>query len=138
MWTQEQIDDYIVDKYGKDALLKVKSGAILINDATLKQNTPSRIYKIRVFLKDKFQFGKLYFTWTLKQAEKQNVNIETKYVKGIFLWIGTHNSVDRIVGYHLKRGFIADYCYYTRNNWIKDFFRCLFDIDGFIRLTRFI
>ena len=138
MWTQDQIDDYIIDKYGTEALQKVKSGSIFINDKTLNANTPSRLYIIRMAVKDKFQFGKLYFTWTLKQAQKQNVSIEKKVVKGIFLWIGSHNGVDRIVGYHLNRGFIADYCYNTRNHWIKDFFRCLFYNEGFIRLTRFI
>ncbi len=81
---------------------------------------------------------KLGFTFTKSQAKKQKVAISNDYAVGYFIWIGSHNAVDRIVGYHFGRGFIADYCYMTNNNWIKDLYLALRDKEGFVRFTRYI
>jgi len=82
---------------------------------------------------------KIKFTLSLKQAKKQGVSLDSNEPKGLFLKIGSGNIVDRIVGYHKNRGFIADYAYYTGNIWIKDILDSLFKYkDGFVRITIFI
>lgn len=81
---------------------------------------------------------KIFFTFTFNQLKKQKVNIERKYPCGYFMWIGSHGTVDRIVGYHFGRGFIADYCYMTHNHWLKDLFLTLKCKEGFIRFIRYI
>ncbi len=82
---------------------------------------------------------KIVISLSLKACKQQRVNIADEHVKGLFLWIGSGNVVDRIVGFHKKRGFIADYCYNTGNFWLKDLFLSLFKWkDGFVRITRFI
>jgi hypothetical protein len=55
--------------------------------------------------------GKINFSFSVKKAEMLKQAIEHKEKKGYFIWICTHGSVDRIVGYHFRRGWIADYCY---------------------------
>jgi len=68
-----------------------------------------------------------------KQAKKKKVAIDNFERKGLFIWICTCGSVDRIVGKHKKRGWIADYCYNTKRHWLRD----LFKADRII-LTRYI
>jgi hypothetical protein len=82
--------------------------------------------------------GSIKITWNLKQVKEQGVKIDSNKVKGVFIWIVNVGVVDRIVGYRLRRGFIADYCYYTGNNWIKDLFYTLRSEKGLIRITRYI
>ena len=81
---------------------------------------------------------KISFTFTINQAKKQKVAITDKFTSGYFIWIGSHNTVDRIVGYHFGRGFIADYCYMTNNHWLKDLFLTIKCKEGCIRFTRYI
>ncbi len=83
---------------------------------------------------------KFSITWTFAQVIKHRVAVDNLQTnpQGVFLWIGSHNSVDRIVGYHFKRGWIADYCYNTRNHWLKDLLQSVWMKQGFIRLTRWI
>lgn len=81
---------------------------------------------------------KISFTLTPQQATRQRVKVRNFEPKGLFLWIGSHNTVDRIVGYHKKHGFIADYCYATGNHWLKDLWINLWDKEGFIRVIRYI
>jgi hypothetical protein len=81
---------------------------------------------------------KIRLVWTLKQAEKQKVSIDNKEIKGYFLWLCDCGVVDRIVGYHFKRGFIADICYGDKRIWLKDLINSLFSKKGTIHITRFI
>ena len=81
---------------------------------------------------------KIKLVWTLKQAEKQNVSIDKREVKGYFIWLCSCGVVDRIVGYHFKRGFISDICYGGKRFWMKDLFHSLFSKKGTIHITRFI
>lgn len=84
---------------------------------------------------------KIIIALTLKSVILKRVNVSTMRHKpeGIFLWIGSGNSVDRIVGYHFERGWIADYAYMTKNHWIKDLWRSLFKFkDGHVIITRWI
>ena len=82
--------------------------------------------------------GTFKISLSLKQAKRQKQAISSEDVKGYFLWIGTCGTVDWILGYHKKRGWIADKVYHTGNTWTKDLFKTAFDKDGHIRLTRFI
>lgn len=82
---------------------------------------------------------KIKISLTKKQAIKQRQKCDTTEYKGLFIWIGSGNVVDKIVGYHKKRGFIADKCYNTGKHWIVDLFHSLFKWkDGFVRITCFI
>jgi hypothetical protein len=81
---------------------------------------------------------KIRIVWTLKHIEKQKIAVGTKEIKGYFLWLCTAGVVDRIVGYHNTRGWIADICYGPKRNWVKDFFRSVFHKKGSIHITRFI
>lgn len=80
----------------------------------------------------------LRIAWTLKQVRKKKISIDNENVKGYFIWIGSCGVVDRIVGYHFKRGWIADTCYYTGNHWIKDLWRSIISRKGFLHITRYI
>lgn len=82
--------------------------------------------------------SRIRISLTLKQAAKQFQNIGSAEPKGIFIHTGSFDVVDRIVGYHKKRGFVADYCYHTGNHWLVDLFRSLFRKNGFVRITTFI
>lgn len=82
--------------------------------------------------------GKINFSFSLRKAKLLNQAIESKLNKGYFIWIGFDGSVDRIVGYHFRRGWIADYCYHTGNHWIKDLYRSLKHKNGRIFITRYI
>ena len=76
--------------------------------------------------------------WTLKQVKKKSIKIDSKKVKGYFIWIGSCGAVDRIVGYHKKRGFIADMCYYSKKKWYIQLWKTIWNKKGFIHITRFI
>ena len=82
--------------------------------------------------------GKINFSFSVKKAKMLKQAIEHKHKKGYFIWIGSHGSVDRIVGYHFRRGWIADYCYFTKNHWIKDLYKCMKSKRGRIWFTCFI
>lgn len=82
---------------------------------------------------------KVSATLNLKQIKKHKLKVSDSTPRGLFLWIGSDNVVDRIVGYHNQKGFIADYAYNTGNNWLKDLYLSLFKYkNGFVRLTRYI
>jgi hypothetical protein len=84
---------------------------------------------------------KIKITWTFSQVVKHRLAVQSMGLKpmGVFLWLGSGNTIDRVVGYHFKRGWIADYCYQTRNHWMKDLYFSLFKVkDGFVRITRWI
>jgi len=81
---------------------------------------------------------KIRIAMTLKSAKKQKINIGSEEPKGIFIWIVSCGIVDRIVGHHKKRGFIADVCYQTNHHWIKDLLISLFSKKGSITITRYI
>lgn len=81
---------------------------------------------------------RLKFTLTKSIAKKQKVKTNFN-AQGIYLWIGSSNVVERVVGFHPSRGFIADYAYYTGNHWIKDLWLALFKWKkGFVRLIRWV
>lgn len=81
---------------------------------------------------------KIRIALTLESVKKQKIAIDSKKKKGLFLWIGGYGVILRIIGYHYRRGFIADYCYNTKNHWIKDLFIAVKNKKGIIHITKFI
>lgn len=81
---------------------------------------------------------KIRLVWTLNKAKKQKVAIDSEEIKGYFIWICSCGIVMRIVGYHFRRGFIADICYGTKRSWFIELLKSIFSKKGSIHVTRFI
>lgn len=82
--------------------------------------------------------GKFHISLKLTTAKRHRQKISSDEAKGVFLWIGSANVVDWIIGYHYRRGWMADNVYYTGNHWLKDLLIATFGKYRFIRLTQFL
>ena len=68
---------------------------------------------------------KLIIALTNKSVKRKKVAIQSTEKMGLFIWISTLGSVDRIIGYHKKRGWINDKCYNTGLSFLGDLWRCI-------------
>ena len=81
---------------------------------------------------------KLILALTDKSIENNKVAIASKEKKGWFMWLSTCGVVDRIVGYHNKRGFISDICYRTKKSFWGDLWHVITSKNSTVIICRHI